>query len=636
MHPPRTPRKVREQTSGQPSRQRNPNVTAWILATLLLLTVLMVYSRVATFAFVNFDDPQYVLDNPQVSAGLTADGVAWAFTKSHAANWHPLTWISHMLDFELYGPRSGVHHVTNVLFHAASSLILFLLMRRITGSTWGSFFVAFGFALHPLHVESVAWISERKDVLSGFFFFLTLWAYAAYARDPRLIRYIWVALLFVCALMSKQMAVTLPVVALILDFWPLRRPNRILEKIPLIALAVGAAIMAFVAQQKGGAVLTLGQVPLSLRLENVPVACVTYLLQFLWPANLAVFYPYRWLEWWQPIAASAVLIGISALAWVQRAKRPYVLAGWLWYLVTLLPAVGIIQIGGQAHADRYTYIPLVGILIAVTWAAMGLRPRPVTYLAAGVAIAWIALTWIQIGYWADSVVLFEHAVEVTRDNSLAYNNLGEALSKRQGKLPDAIAAFEQSVQIQPGYAKARVNLAGALAEEGRVGDAMREYQAALRLDPTRAAVHFNLANLLSRSPGRMVEAIDEYRQAIRIQPDFTEAQNNLGNALQSAGDLPAAIDAFQDAARSQPGYAEAHFNLGTALAQVPGRMPEAIAEWRAAIRTNPRHFRAHYNLGVAMAQSGQISEAIAEFEAAYRIQPDPKLRQILDQLRSGR
>jgi tetratricopeptide (TPR) repeat protein len=636
MHPPRKPRKVREQTSRPPDRQRNSSGTVWILAILLLLSVLAVYSQVATFAFVNFDDPQYVLDNSQVSGGLTAQGVVWAFTASHAANWHPLTWISHMLDFELYGSRSGMHHVTSVLFHAASTLLLFFLLRQITGSIWGSFFVAFGFALHPLHVESVAWISERKDVLSGFFFFLTLWAYAAYARDPRPIRYLWMALLFVCALMSKQMAVTLPVVALILDFWPLRRPNRILEKIPLIALAVGAAIMAFVAQQKGGAVLTLGQVPLSLRLENAPVACVIYLLQFLWPANLAVFYPYRWLEWWQPIAASAVLIGITALAWVQRVRRPYVLAGWLWYVVTLLPVIGIIQIGGQAHADRYTYIPLVGILIATTWAAMDLPPNLAISFAAIVAIAWITLSWIQIGYWADSVVLFERAIEVTRDNSLAYNNLGEALSKREGKLPDAIAAFEQSVQIQPGYAKARVNLAGALAEEGRVGDAVREYQAALRLDPTLSAVHFNLANLLSRLPGRMADAIDEYRQAIRIQPDFTEAQNNLGNALQSAGDLPAAIDAFQGAVKSQPGYAEGHFNLATALAQVPGRMPEAIAEWRAAIRMSPQNYRAHYNLGVAMAQSGQTSEAISEFEAAYRIQPDPKLRQILDQLRSGR
>jgi protein O-mannosyl-transferase len=694
------------QRSGKP-RELELTGGNWIPVIPLLLAVLTVYARVTTFGFVNYDDPDYTFENVHVNGGLTADGVVWAFTRSYAANWHPLTWISHMLDFEFYGSRAGMHHLTSVLLHAGSTLLLFFLLQKMTGSTWRSLFVAFGFALHPFHVESVAWISERKDVLSVFFFFLTLWAYAAYARDSRPLRYMWVAGLFVCALLSKQMAVTLPVVTLVLDFWPLRRGYRVMEKIPLMALAIGAATMAFVAQQRGGAVFTLGQVPLLLRLANVPIAYVTYLLQFLWPANLAVFYPYRSsLGWWWPILALFLMMAISALAWNQRTQRPYLLAGWLWYLITLLPVVGIIQIGAQAHADRYTYVPLVGILIALAWAAAELAAKPAAYALTAIAIVWISLTWFQLGYWADSITLFRHAIAATRQNYLAYNNLGEALSKT-GDLPEAIAAYQEAVRIQPQYAKAHynlgtalmestgrrtdaireletavmldpqyakannnlgkalaqdseslpaaiehykqalradpdlveahINLANAFAQDDKVNEAMGEYQVALRLDPTRATTHFALANLLTRVPERTLEAIAEYRRAIEIQPNFPEAQNNLGSVLASiGGHLPEAIAAFQSAVKSQPDYAEAHFNLGNALTQTPGRMPDAIAEWRAAIRSNPQHFRAHYNLGVALAQSARKSEAITEFEAAYRIQPDPKIREIMDQLRNSR
>jgi tetratricopeptide (TPR) repeat protein len=736
-------------------KPKGMGAASWLAPSLLLLTVLVVYSRVATFGFVNYDDPAYTFENPHVNVGLTPGGIIWAFTQSYAANWHPLTWISHMLDFQLFGAQSGMQHITNVLFHAATTLLLFFFLKKITGSTGCGLFVAFGFALHPLHVESVAWISERKDVLSAFFFILTLWAYVDYARDPRPVRYWWVVGLFVCALLSKQMAVTLPLVALVIDFWPLRRGLAIRaavrEKLPLIALSIGAAIVAYLAQRGAGAVSSFEKLPLSIRLMNVPVAYATYLVQFVWPMNLTVFYPYDPSpNWWQPVAASSGLIAISIFVWNQRAKRPYLLAGWLWYLITLLPVVGIIQIGAQAHADRYTYIPLIGVLIALAWGARDLAASvfadaPARYLAAGVAVFcalfWTVLAWIQIGYWADSLALFEHAVHVTANNYVAYNDLGVALWKA-GRLPEAIVAYQESVRSQPVFAdahynlgtalmdtpgrqadaiqemqtalkldpenakaknnlgkllaegsapvpaqvehfeaalrgdpnqvEAHINLANALGQQGKFEDALREYQTALRLDPSRAITHVNLANVLASMPGRMDEAIAEYRAAIKIAPDLAAAHYNLGSALAGAGRtddamveyrlaikadphlvqaqndlgvvlaqmpgrLEEAIAEFEAAIRQQPNFFDAHLNLGRALGEIPGRSTAAIAEFEAAVRINPQSAMAHYQLGVALAKApGRKADAIRELEKAYGMQPDPRIKAMIQQLGGSR
>jgi tetratricopeptide (TPR) repeat protein len=674
-------------------------------AAAFLLTV-AVYARVIGFGFVNYDDPEYTYDNPHVNAGLTVAGVRWAFGNSYAANWHPLTWISHMLDFQLYGVSPGMHHATSVLLHAGSVVLLFFLLKSMTGAVWPSLFVAFGFGLHPAHVESVAWIAERKDVLCAFFFFAALWAYVAYVRRPVLRLYLVVCALLLCALLSKQMAVSFPFVALVLDFWPLGRPFRLSDKIPFFLMGAAAGVAAVVAQSSAGAILSFERIPLWVRLANLPLAYAGYIRQLLIPTNLAVFYPYRsHIELWGPVASGALLLVITGFAWRERRRRPYLLAGWSWFVITLLPVVGILQIGAQAHADRYTYIPFVGLFIAAAWLLKDFAGALAPGVAAVFGAVWVFLTVVQIGYWHDSVTLFQHAIAVTENNALAYNNLGQALSTVHETLPQAIAAYEQAIQIQPSYAKAHfnvgtalldlgrtsdgvrelevaikldpryasarnnlgkalatdssalpaavaqyrsaigvdgtrvdahVNLANALAEQGQLAESSREYQTALRLDPKSATAHFNYANLLAQT-GQDEAAILEYRAAIQAQPDFPEAQNNLGTILaHQPGRLAEAVSAFKAALASRPGYTDAHFNLANTLAQMPGRMPDAIAEWRATTTSDPRHFQAHYNLGVALAGADRPQDAIAEFQAAYSIRPDPAIPGILEQLRTRR
>ena len=616
-------------------KPKGMGVANWLAPALLLLTVLAVYSRVATFGFVNYDDPEYTFENPHVNVGLTPGGIIWAFTQSYAANWHPLTWISHMLDFQMFGAQSGIEHVMNLLFHAATTLLLFFFLKKTTGSIGCGLFVAFGFALHPLHVESVAWISERKDVLSTLFFVLTLWAYVDYARNPRPVRYLWVMGWFVCALLSKQMAVTLPLLLLVIDFWPLRRvittPDAISvairEKIPLIALSIGAAMIAFLVQRGGGAVSSFERLPLSIRLMNVPVAYATYLVQFLWPMNLAVFYPYDPSpNWWEPVAASIGLIAISIFAWKQRANRPYLLAGWLWYLITLLPVVGIIQIGAQAHADRYTYIPLIGVLIAVAWGVRDLAASAhvkafAPYLAAGVALFWILLTWIQIGYWSDSIALFQHAVQVTRNNFVAYNDLGVALWKA-GRVPEAIVAYQESVRSQPFFADAHYNLGTALMDTpGREGDAIHEMQTALKLDPQNAKARNNLGKLLAQGSASGPAQLEHFEAALRADPNQVEAHINLANALGQQGKFEDALREYRTALRLDPSRAITHVNLANVLASMPGRIDEAIGEYRAAIKIAPDLAAAHFNLASALAEAGRRDDAVVEYRLAIKADP---------------
>ena len=462
---------------------------------LLLLAVAVVYWRVTDCEFIGFDDGQYVVENPHVHAGLSAQSVTWAFTTTAASNWVPLTWLSYMLDYELYGLNPRGYHLTNLLLHLASSALLLLVLWRTTGARGCSAFVAALFALHPLHVESVAWVAERKDVLCGFFFMLTLWAYTRYAeRDFTLGRYGLVLLFLGLGLMAKPMLVTVPAVLLLLDFWPLGRFERtrlrtlLLEKVPLLLLAVCAAVPTWLIQASSSATGLVENLGLDLRVGNALLAYVHYIVHFFWPRGLAVFYPHPGADvsigW--AIAAGLLLLGVSVLVLRSTPRRPYLALGWLWYLGMLVPVIGLVQVGEQAMADRYTYLPMIGLTIAVAWGAPDLlerwRPRPELVAAAtGLVLVTLAsLTWVQIGYWRNSVTLFEHALRVTQDNHLAHTNLGVALTER-GEHERAIHHYEQALRIKPDYVAAHFNLAVTLVRQDRRAEAIRHYARALHI-----------------------------------------------------------------------------------------------------------------------------------------------------------
>jgi tetratricopeptide (TPR) repeat protein len=589
----------------------------WISLALLVAT-LAVYSPVHDFEFTNYDDPDYVTDNPQVRNALTSTGVVWAFTTSFAANWFPITWLSHMLDVQLFGLSSGMHHLTNVLLHAAASLLLFLLLLRSTGARWPSAFVAFVFALHPLHVESVAWVAERKDVLSALFWFATLLAYVHYVERPSASRYALVILLFCCGLMSKPMAVTLPFVALLLDWWPLRRLSRksVMEKLPLFALSLAASVVTYIVQQRGGAVLSTDNIPLALRIGNAIVSYVVYLGEFFWPAKLAVFYPYpSELPLWQPIAATLLLAGITALA----LRRRYLTVGWLWYLGTLVPVIGIVQVGVQSHADRYTYIPAIGIAIMLAWGAEELVQR---HLAAALGLvaclAMAVTTWLSIQHWRNSTALFEHALAVTSGNYVAHNNLGVAL-RRSGRIAEAIPQFQQAIEIKTRFPEAQNNLGEALLVEGRLDEAAPHIGEALRLQPSLAEAHINWGTvLLKRS--QPAEAATAYRVALQLQPVSSSAQYGLGVALTEQNQFVEALPHLQEAVRIKPEDPDAHYNLGR-LFGLMGRPSEAAAEFAQTVRLQPYNAEAHFNLGNALAGQEKFGEALEEFRTAVRLKP---------------
>ena len=554
---------------------------------------------------------------------------------------------------KLFGLGSGWHHLTSVLIHALAALLLFGFLNRATHARWPSALVAFLFALHPLHVESVAWVAERKDVLGAFFWFLALWVYVG---GRKLI----VLAAFCLGLMAKPMIVTLPFVLLLVDVWPLRRPRTVAlirEKLPLFALSAGAAVATYLVQRASGAVRALDAFPLGLRIENALVTYVVYMARTIWPARLAVFYPYPAdVPLWQALLAGLLLAGISVVVLRSFRERPYLAVGWLWYLGTLVPVIGLVQAGAQASADRYMYIPMVGLAIMLAWGAAEWRWMPA--MAGLTMVACIAVTWVQIGYWRSSEALFRHAIKVTSGNYLAHHNLGVALAEEPGRLPEAIAQYEAALAIKPDYARARTDLANALSKTpGRTEDAVAEYQAAIRLEPGAAIPHNDLGNTLSQIPGRLAEAIAEYQAALRIEPDYAEAHNNLGSALASMGRLPEAIAEFEAALGINPGYqqaranlelaqanlrnqansAEVEYNQAIALLKNPGHEAQAIPHLEAALRIDPNFADAHYNLGVALSGiPGRMPEAISHLEAALRIKPDPELRQLVDRLRAGK
>ncbi|HKV99749.1 MAG TPA: tetratricopeptide repeat protein [Vicinamibacterales bacterium] len=513
-------------------------VAGWLAIALAALTI-ATYAGVWSYGFVNFDDPQYVVNNPHVTGGLSWTNVVWAFTSGYAANWHPVTWVSHMIDVTLFGPSAGPAHAVNLAIHVVNVLLLFAFLARTTGAMGRSAVVAALFAVHPLHVESVAWISERKDVLSTFFGLCTLLLYVGYVRRPGFGRALAMCGMFVLGLMAKPMLVTLPLVMLVLDRWPLGRPATLAlvrEKIPLFALSAAAIVVTVVAQRQAGAVAALDPYPLTARIAHVTVAFIDYALQMVWPSHLSVFYPLPLATPVWRIAISTIVLGLLTLTAIRPSQpRPYVLTGWLWYVFMLVPVIGLVQVGGQGMADRYTYLPLVGLFVIVVWSApdvfAGSRWARVALPAAAVmavaAYAFVAHRQLQV--WRDSMSLWTHALEVTTGNYRAENAVG-ALFVEQGRVDDAVPHLAEAIRIEPAYAEAHSNLGAALARRGQIDDAIVQYREALRLSPDLAQAHNNLGLALART-GDVDGAIREIREAVRLSPDRQDFRYNLSVLL---------------------------------------------------------------------------------------------------------
>ncbi|MGC4073583.1 MAG: tetratricopeptide repeat protein [Nibricoccus sp.] len=627
-------------TSPQPARNRN----GWFALGLLLAVTLFVYLPVRHHDFVSYDDADYVTDNPRVQAGLSWSGVQWAFTTGHASNWHPLTWLSHMLDSALWGKSATGPHMVNVAFHLANTLLLFIFLRHTTRALWRSLIVVALFVLHPLRVESVAWIAERKDVLSAFFFLLTLLAYSAYARSSnsashhRTLAYGASLVFFALGLMSKPMLVTLPCVLLLLDFWPLRRvtfadsgdarrklPGLLREKIPFLFLSLTSCVVTLLAQQRGGAIRSLESFSWSERLGNTAVAYALYLEKTAWPVGLAVFYPHpgHWHFAWIAVSATLVL-GLIFLAIRVRQHSSFITVGWLWFLGMLIPTVGLVQVGNQAMADRYTYLPSIGLFIALVWflAALVVRwrlPREAIAVAtASLVLACAFATARQLTHWRDSEHLFLRALAVTERNFVAHNGLGYVLLSR-GQPDAAIAQFQRAVEIHPRFADAYTNLGSAFLQKGRDSEALASFQKALEIQPSLGVARYNLGTLL-HTQGRAAEAVIELQKAATLLPDDTVTRLNLGNALLSLGRLDEAADAYRDALRIQPDNADAQNNLGYVLLQT-GRIDQAVSQFQRAVALQSTHANAYYNLGDAQRRLGHLVEASAAFEKVLTLQP---------------
>jgi tetratricopeptide (TPR) repeat protein len=577
----------------------------------LAVVTFALYAQVIGHQFITLDDPTYIQENPMVNRGVTLAGLAWAFTTFHAANWHPLTWISHMIDCQLFGMNAGHQLLVNALIHVANTLLVFWFLLRTTHARWPSALVAALFALHPLHVESVAWASERKDTLSTFFGLLSLIAYSRYAEAPAISRYIWVAVTLALGLLAKPMLVTWPLVMLLLDYWPLGRVNGqparrslggggwpvvrglVVEKIPLFALAAASAVMTLIAQSREGAVRTLGHEAITLRLSNALVSYAKYLLLTFWPNDLAVYYPFAGIPAWQIIGAASLLIGITVFCVSQRRIRPYLMVGWLWFLGTLVPVIGIVQVGGQIMADRYFYIPSIGLLMALVFGladiAKSWRVGPLLSAGAAAAVLLIlaTLTNAQIQRWHDSFTLFEHTLAVTPPNLRIEHNLGVALGLGD-RYDEAAAHFEKALQIDPNF-----------------------YDGLVVMGVTRA------------HQGRLPEAIEYFRAAIRSQPDVPKARVQLAHALWNENRDEAALEEMRRAFQLAPKDADIRADFGLALAMV-GTIPEAIEQLHEALRLNPNSAETHNNLGLALLASGKARESIPEFEVALRLKPELK------------
>ncbi len=559
----------------------------------LVAVVGAVFWPVLRNGFVGYDDEEYVTRNPRVNTGLSRENALWALTAAHSNNWHPLTWMSHQLDCTIFGLNPAGHHAVNLAFHAVNTALLFLWLHAMTGSLGPGAWAALIFGLHPLHVESVAWVAERKDVLSGFFALLALLAYTAYARHPGLRRYLAVTALLALGLMAKPMLVTLPVLFLVLDLWPLARGPRILEKLPLLAVSALASLATIWAQSRGGAVAGLEGLPLDARLANAVLSYLRYLAKTIWPVDLAVFYPFPLggIPPWQVAAAAAAMAAVTALVLALRRQRPWLAAGWCWYVVTLLPVIGIVQVGMQSMADRYMYLPMVGLLIAVAWEAVRWHGRAAAIAGLAAAAGCAILSSRQIPVWQDGVTLFTHALAVTRGNFVAHNNLGVELDRR-GRSEEAIAHYREALRIKPGDRNAETNLAQASFDNGerlfnqnKLDDAVASLQEGLRYRPSNAVAHAYIGQvLLDRR--QLGPAAARFRKALDLDPKLVRAHVGMGMVYAHAGKDLDARRSFEEALRLDPSNIEARFDLGLVLAAL-GQRAEALRHFNEILRVKP-------------------------------------------------
>ncbi|MGA1825341.1 MAG: tetratricopeptide repeat protein [bacterium] len=534
-----------------------------VVSLFLVITILTMYWQVRNHEFVSYDDTVYVTENPYVVNGLTIEGIIWSFKAKEAGNWHPITWLSHMLDAQLYGKDAGRHHMTSVLFHIMNSLLLFFIFYTMTKDIWQSAFIAVLFALHPLNVESVAWVAERKNVVSTFFWMLTLASYIWYSERPGSIRYLIPLILFALGLMAKPMVVTLPFVLILMDYWPLKRFeffHSVYEKIPFFVLTVISCIVTFHAQLAGGAVGSLNVYPWNVRIANALVSYIKYLGKMIWPFRLTILYPYpETVPLWHVVGASLFLTAIFLFA-IRNIKRyPYFAVGWLWFLGTFIPAIGIVQVGMQAMADRYAYVPLIGVFIMIAWGVPDLMSRWHGRQIGCIAIAALlfptlmAITWEQVGYWANSTILYEHALNSTKNNDIAHYNYGKVLDE-QGRLVDAMKHYSEAVRIRPTYTEAHNNLGVALARQGKHMEAVKHYLKVLRIKPDDENVYNNLGIAYAQQD-HLEEAIFYFKKALCINPDYADVHRNLGVALINRGSHKEAVLHFQNALRLQPSMA---------------------------------------------------------------------------------
>ena len=648
------------------------NRTPIIICLGLAVTTAIACLPVLKADFINFDDPQYVTSNPYVMLGLSLDGIRWAFTSIHASNWHPITWLSLMLDRQLFGLEPAAFHLVNLLLHIANTILLLIVLYRSTNAIWPSAFVAALFALHPLHVESVAWIAERKDVLSTLFWFLTMLAYIRFVEQPTTKRYFTIIAAFALGLMAKPMLVTLPFVLLLFDYWPLERlqlapvdggksvAELVREKIPLFALSAVSCGVTFFAQKSSGAVSTLRVFSFSDRLTNAVVSYTSYIEKLFAPFNLAVFYPHpvNNLPLWQVALSAIILLTISIIVVVLARTRKYLLVGWLWYFGTLIPVIGLVQVGAQAMADRYAYVPLIGLFIMIAWSIRDItaqwKYRKVILALASVLllIILIPLTRKQASYWRDSITLFQHAVNVTANNDTAYSNLGVALAEA-GRLDEALADFQQALKIRPKDPEANFNIAETLAKQGKSNEAALWYDKVLKLKPGDAHTYISLAAAkiqqgkfddamaicregLSYNPeksqlysnlglaflqmGKIDEAITELETAVKLGADAM-TYNNFALAVSAKGNYDTALECYRKAIRLDPKNAESYYNLAN-LYMTMNNQEKAIAEYQQAIQINPRYAKAYGNFAVALARQNRPSEALENFAKVAELEPN--------------
>ena len=625
----------------------------FLVSLCLVAAVIVTYIPVIHSDFVGYDDELYVTENKQVQEGFTSESLKWAFTTFHSANWHPLTWLSHMLDCDLYGLNPAGHHWTQVEFHIVNTVLLFFILFKMTGALFKSAFVAALFALHPLHVESVAWVSERKDVLSTFFGFLTIFAYHRYVKTYSLKNYLLIIIFFSLGLMAKPMLVTFPFVLLLLDFWPLERfqykknknndPSQsertiyygfkglmrlILEKIPLFIPVVISSILTFLAQKSEGAVKTLGALSLKTRIANALVSYVSYVSKAIWPINLAVFYPHPGdaLSIWTILGAALVIAAAILLSIRTFKKYPYIAVGLFWYLGTLVPVIGLVQVGDQAMADRYTYIPLIGLFIIVAWGVSGFFIKwqyGKFFLGVSIMIILSALAWNtfhQLGYWKNGIALFENAVKVTENNYKAQNNLGTAYGPVD--LDKAIYHYKESLKIKPNYFRALYNLGTALYEKKDYENAVYYFNKALKINPKRTDVRMNLANVLFIK-GKADEAVYHYIEILKTDSENADTHYNLAYVLSTQGKLDEAVLHYRQALRINPEYIKAQYNLGNILLK-QGKTEEAFTHFAEVIKLKPDNVQAYNKIGLILFKQGKIDRAKVFFSKAIQIDPNYK------------